>query len=378
MDARDRPTMTRIGLALLLSLTVLLAPGAAEPRWQDWRTVGPAEGMPVGKIFAVLVDGKRVWAGTQDGLVLVERGSVQQRIGRSQGLPHPVVTALAQSPLTGDLWVGTMAGLARVSAGRVDAFSQLTSGLANDVVYGVAVDGPTVWVATAAGLSAYDTRRDEWQLYDVTNTLMHEPWCYAVTTNERSVLVAVWGGGVIERDHRTGRFREHRDPDGEMEIDLFRDDGLVHDVTSSVAYSDDILWVGTYFGLSRYENRRWQTYNEADSGLAGDFINHLRADGRAVWIATDRGLSRFDGETWDTWRVSADGGHQLIRTGPDGTRRTRDMRTGPASDIIFGVDVDRDGEIWLATAKGLSHTVAPAPGPVHAAARRATDEGGER
>ena len=44
-----------------------------------------------------------------------------------------------------------MGGLSRYSAGRFDTFTQLNSGLPNDVVYGVAVQGDYVWVATAAG-----------------------------------------------------------------------------------------------------------------------------------------------------------------------------------------------------------------------------------
>ena len=58
---------------------------------------------------------------------------------------------LALDKRTHDLWIATMGGLSRYSAGRFDTFTQLNSGLANDVVYGVAVQGDFVWVATAAG-----------------------------------------------------------------------------------------------------------------------------------------------------------------------------------------------------------------------------------
>ena len=54
---------------------------------------------------------------------------------------------------TGDVWAATMGGLSRFSAGRFDNFTQLNSGLPNDVVYGVGVQGDFVWVATAAGAS---------------------------------------------------------------------------------------------------------------------------------------------------------------------------------------------------------------------------------
>ncbi len=193
---------------------------------------------------------------------------------------------------------------------------------------------------------------------------MHEPWCYAVTADRGTVYVAVWGSGVIVRDARTGKFRAHRDPDGEMEIDLFRDDGLVHDVTSAIAVDGDVMWVGTYFGLSRYDGRRWQSYSAQDSGIAGDFINFVKAANGVVWIATDQGLSRFDDHTWNTWRQSEKTNRfELIVTGSDGNVSTTAQQTGPASNTIYGIDLDHD-DVWLATARGLTHGTGEPATPV--------------
>ncbi|HEC42302.1 MAG TPA: regulator, partial [Bacteroides sp.] len=47
-------------------------------------------------------------------------------------------------------------------------------------------------------------------------------------------MVHAWGGGVIEYNTANGQFRDYTDPDGEMELDLFPDDGLVHDITTGV------------------------------------------------------------------------------------------------------------------------------------------------
>lgn len=352
---------TLLGAVLVLALASV---GAAPPRqaaggdpfFRAWRTISRHDGLPSDKVLAVLVHRGGVWAGTEKGLARIEGGRVVDVLDTADGLPFAAVSSLAADAETGDLWIGTLGGLARLSGGRIDAFTQLDSGLANDVVYGVAVDGPTVWIATAAGLSQYDPRPQAWQIFDTSNTLMHEPWCYAVDVREGTVYVAVWGGGVVVREAESGRFRSHRDPDGEMEIDLFRDDGLVHDVTSAISVTDEAMWVGTYFGLSRYDGRRWRTYNQDDSGLAGDFINFLRARGAIVWIATDQGLSRFDSDTWHTWR-RRDDRPELRITERDGTTRTMPLGSGPAGNTIYGVDLDGD-DIWLATGSGLSHGVA--------------------
>lgn len=349
--------MRQVVLSSILLVGVATAAIAgSDPFFSRWETLTQTDGLPSDKVLTVLVTAEAVWAGTDQGLAMV-RGTEIEVIDGARGLPFPVVTALATTPVTGDLWIGTMGGLGRLSGGRLDVFTQLNSGLANDVIYGVAAENDDIWVATASGLSRYELATESWEIFDVSNTLMHEPWCYAVTSAGGNIYVAVWGGGVLVRDGQNGIFREHRDPDGEMEVDLFRDDGLVHDVTSSIAVSDDIMWVGTYFGLSRYQGRRWSSFNQEDSGLPGDFINYLRSRGEEVWIATDQGLGHFDSRTWHSWKVLPDAGVELQRTTSAGESTRARLGSGPPHNTIYSIDLDGH-DIWLATAAGLSHGIA--------------------
>ena len=54
------------GVALLLSATEVLGTQSdLEPVFARWETIGTAEGLPSAKVFSVLVDGDRVWAGTE-------------------------------------------------------------------------------------------------------------------------------------------------------------------------------------------------------------------------------------------------------------------------------------------------------------------------
>ena len=75
---------------------------------------------------------------------------------------------------------------------------------------------------------------------------------------------------------QTKHFRDYTDPDGFMEIDLQPDDGLVHDITTATSYANSILWVSSYFGMSRYDGKNWKGYFNHDSGLASNFINYLK------------------------------------------------------------------------------------------------------
>ena len=106
-------------------------------------------------------------------------------------------------------------------------------------------------------------------------------------------------------------WKVYLDPDGEMEIDLYRDDGLVHDITSAVSYIDGVLWAATYFGLSRYDGRNWRGYFNQDSGLPSDFINFVKArSGDEAWFCTDKGvgaITDFKTNTWVVYTRNPDG-----------------------------------------------------------------------
>ena len=326
------------------------------PIYNHWRTFTTRDGLPSDKAHCVRVDGDRVWVGTDNGLALYEKGR-WYTYTVADGLAHPTVLSIDVSPITGDVWIATMGGLNRWSAGRFDKFDQFNSGLINDVVYGVACDGNNVWAATASGVSRLNTNTGQWTIFNTENAPMHEPWAYSVSAKDSMVYIAVWGGGVVEFNTRIERWRDYRDPDKEMEIDLFPDDGLVHDVTASVSYENGILWVGTYFGLNRYNGSRWWGYFDHDSGLASNFINFVKARGSAVWICTDKGLNSFDGKTWVTYRKTPNnnGGEILISEGATIVEKSA-YSTTIAHNFVLGVDFQGD-TLWVATAKGVSRGV---------------------
>ena len=173
------------------------------PLIERFEHFGPEQGLPAWKVHCVLADKGKVWVGTSKGLAVLE-GKKFNVIGPEQGLSHSVVTALAVDPATGDLWAGTLRGLNRISAGKVETFTQTSSGLPNNVVYSVAVGKDAVWVATAAGVGRRDARTGSWSLFDATNTLMHEPWAYAVTLSPEKLYIGVWAGGIVEQDMARG------------------------------------------------------------------------------------------------------------------------------------------------------------------------------
>jgi hypothetical protein len=369
----------RLALALAALLCVCARVGSTAgdetmPRvYTQWESFHKEDGLPGDKVFCVAVDGDRIWAGTDNGLGLYEDGKWKS-YGVKDGLSYPAVLSLALDPASGDLWAGTMKGLSHYSAGRWEVFTQLNSGLPNDVVFGVAVENQNVWVATTAGTGRFRVRDKKWDVYTPANSPQHEPWGYFVTYADGRVYAALWGGGVLEFDVAKEQWRSWLDPDGEMEYDVFRDDGLIHVITTSVSYVDKVLWVSTYFGMSRYDGRNWRGYLDSDSGLASNFINMVKAKGPVAYACTDKGLSSVNGLTnrWVTYTPSDPAwkhGNAAPQGPIEGTKgweaRIYDdakllevvkLEHGLANNHINGVDFQGD-DIWVATSKGVSHGI---------------------
>lgn len=344
-----------IPLLLISSLPVLGAmPDMPRFEWQNFTT---ANGLPNNHVFCVLVDGNRIWVGTENGLGLYEDGKWTS-YRPADGLSHRVVLSLAIDKRTGDLWAGTMGGLSRISAGRIDTFTQLNSGLANDIVYGVGVQGDFVWVATAAGASRFNTRTGQWSIFNERNTPMYEIWTYAVSPAEDKVYYAVWGGGLLEYDMQNDRWKDYNDPDGETEMVLFKDQGLIHEITTSVSYVNKIVWVATYFGASRYDGRNWHNFLQKDSGLPSNFLNFIKGvDGERAWFCTDKGLAYYDGTNWAVYRPALDTRRpEMLLRDAQGNVESVAVNSAPAHNYILGIDFQGD-DIWVATAEGLSHGI---------------------
>ena len=92
--------------------------------------------------------------------------------------------------------------------------------------------------------------------------------------------------------------------------------------------------------------------------MPSNFLNQVKAvDGTRAWYSTDKGLAYLDGETWAVYRPALDTHkpEMLIR---DAAAHVTSIPTdtAPAHQYVLAVDFQGD-DIWVATAKGLSHGV---------------------
>jgi hypothetical protein len=355
-------------LALPLAAADSSAAAPALPYvYTKWEQLTAKDGLPNDHIFAIRADAKGdcVWIGSEGGLSRYDKKTRTIRNWtEKEGLPWRVVTGIDVNPETGEVWLGLFGGgLARFSGGRFDHFNQLNSGLVNDVVYAVAVDPQHdhVWCATTAGASRYNTKTDKWDIFTEKNAPMEEIWNYNVAVRDGKVHLAVWGSGVLEFDVKTENWKTYLDPDGEMEIDLYRDDGIVHVITTGASYVDKVLWVSTYFGCCRYDGRHWRGYFDHDCGLPSNFNNNVKArSGQEAWFCSDKGLGAcMDAETCTWVTYTSDGknhsGKAVIKRENEVIRV---VDTGYNVPHNFQICVDFDGaDVWAGTSKGIGHGI---------------------
>jgi ligand-binding sensor domain-containing protein len=355
--------------------------------YTKWKQFTVKDGLPNDHLFAVRAHGNDVWVGTEDGLALIDKaqGKVVRMWKEKDGLPWRAVTAIEVDPKTGDVWLGLFGGgLARLSGDRFDHYHQLNSGLLNDVVYGVAVEHDNIWAATTAGCSRYNLKTGEWTAFTEKNAPMEEIWNYNVYYDGKDkVYLAVWGSGVLVYDlqkAKDGRnpWEEYLDPDGEMEIDLYRDDGINHVIVTGAVAVDDVMWVSTYFGGSRYDGRHWRGYAQQENGLPSDFNNNIKArSGQEAYFCSDKGLGAIvdgPGDTWVVYTRDPQSGRGKATVKEDGkVIETVDMEVGVPHSFMINADIDGN-DIWVATAEGLGWGIGEGyyPGlkerPLHASA----------
>ena len=347
------------GLPALSSISVAATEQNLPYVYTEWKHFTTKDGLPNDHVFAVKADGPNVWVGTENGLACIDKTTGKIKSWQEKdGLPWRVVSALDVNNKTGELWIGLFGGgLARFSGGRFDHWHQLNSGLVNDVVYGVAIENDNVWAATTAGASRYNTVTGEWTIYTEKNAPMEEIWNYGVSYNAGKVHLAVWGSGILEFDVATESWKVYLDPDGEMEIDLYRDDGIIHVITTGVSYIEGILWVSTYFGTCRYDGRNWRGFYAHETGLPSDFTNNVKArSANECYFAMDKGLgvvADFPTESVVTYTRDPNtlrGKAQVFRAGK--LAATVDMAKGVPHSFVISVDVDGN-DIWAGTGKGL-------------------------
>ena len=230
---------------------------------------------------------------------LLGRSTLPPAAGGAAGATGPAAPASAQLPMNHP---AMPSAAAPVREGRVgsDASQKFTHfRVGNKNVKRIHADRDAVWVGTSAGAIRYDTRTDEYKLYDVKNGLLSNGIFYVGRLQGR-VALGTYGGGLSLLDEARQTWDTYNIPEG-------LGDAFVYDVLQ--AKNGDV-WVATWSGVNRIrggklkDRAKWDLYTVENTagGLPNDWVYGL-AEGRNgdVWLATEGGLALYRGGTWQNW-----------------------------------------------------------------------------
>lgn len=169
----------------------------------------------------------------------------------------------------------------------------------NKNVKRIYVDGDVVWVGTSGGAVRYDTRTDEYKLYDVKSGLLSNGIFYVGRLQDR-VALGTYGGGLSLLEAKAQTWETYNIPEG-------LGDAFVYDVLH--ARNGDV-WIATWSGVNRVrggelkDRSKWDLYTveNTNGGLPNDWVYGL-AEGRNgdIWLATEGGLALYRQGKWDNW-----------------------------------------------------------------------------
>lgn len=220
--------------------------------------------------------------------------------------------------------------------GRVQRFEREFAGdTESNSVFSILEDRRgAVWIGTLRGLYGFDPQSNRVRKHDIGGG---NPRGRIITALCEDSSGALWIGSA------TSVLRYNHDRDGIEEVLNLADADTSSAVSGvlTLAADRDGLWCGTLeMGLLRLtsEGRLLKQYKSNPLDLNSLAHNSVKticfAPDGILWLGTEDGLSRFDParETWRTYR-SAD---------------------GLPNDFIYGVLMDRSGNLWISTNRGLS------------------------
>ena len=211
----------------------------------------------------------------------------------SSSLSDDVINFIEPDP-EGNLWIATGGGLDRLNldTNTFESFPRFEGKQVNSILFDYRGD---MWVGANEGL--YRLYRDddneltsEFQIIAPDN-----PYNPGVRTifedHSGSLWVVTYSDGVFVRNPGEERFRNYaHDPDNPESLSGFS-------VFSVYQDARDEIWLGTFLGGLSHFNQETGTFTQfsSEDGLAGDWVSCIQSDDDGfLWLGTNYGLSKFD------------------------------------------------------------------------------------
>ncbi len=316
-------------------------------------------------IRSIAVDSDRsVWAGTREnGLFRVTAVGIEQ-FTEAHGLNDLFVNSLSVAP-DGDLWVGTSSsGLQIYAEGQFESIDDKRLS-ENDIRCILHTDQGLTWLGTS-GSGVVQMEKARIRMLTPAHGLSGKIALPIYQHANGDIWVGTAGNGL--NLIRQGEIRHFN-----------RTNGLANDIVLSICGTNEAIYVGTPYGLNRYNLQRGQfdrLYTEKD-GLASNIVQVVFLDSQnRLWVAGRSGgihqltpegrierigvpekfrdaefTTVFEDRNKNLWFGSYGAGILCLRN--TGELRQFTLHQGLSANKVNGFYEDIDGTMWFATEAGL-------------------------
>lgn len=306
----------------------------------------------IDRIRCIFEDMKgNLWIGTENGLnkFAVQRPFRQYRYlpARPKSLGGRVVSSFCEDT-RGRLWVGYGGGgIDRIDpeTGTIKNYRNIPgndNSLSNNDVTSIYQDSQGyLWICTMyGGLNRLDPEREKWERYMVENSGGRQNeanWIHQVIETSEGQFLAGTNKGLKLFDRNTGLFSSYRFET----IDSV--ENIPDDLSVNVLFEDSRknFWIGTWLDgvfCYNFQNKKLNQYipvSNDPSSISSDKITVIHENSDGLWFGTHSGgLNRFNIET--------------------GLFIHYDIHNGLPNDVVFGIQTDRNSDLWVSTMSGLA------------------------
>lgn len=186
------------------------------------------------------------------------------------------------------IWAGADHGLIRITkkTGESKFYDKSDFGLSTNTISAIAIDKRGyLWIGSYYGFIAmFDG--EKWTKYDYTNSELHCGYIYTIIVDKDNNK---WFGtcmGLVKYDGVNWTY--------------FYSD---YSVTSIAIDLKGRVWCGTILnGLVMYDGVNWTSYKTSNSGIPENSVIAVRIDSAGnKWVGTNFGLAKFDDTKWTVY-----------------------------------------------------------------------------
>ncbi|GGM88416.1 hybrid sensor histidine kinase/response regulator [Dyadobacter beijingensis] len=343
----------------------------------------------------------KIWIGTENGGVSIYDPGMQRfttvrndpddRYSLSNNSVYCIYRDNAEN-----VWLGTYAGgvcfLPRFGP-KFDAYRQKpnsANSLSNNTVLAICGDstGNDIWIGTdGGGLNRFDRKTKRFTFY------RHRPGDPKSISNDYVMSVVWMARDVLGLGFHNGGFDFLNVKTGEIEHHLSEKNNpnslSISDINNMTRDRDGNLWLGTWKGGLNFYHVKTKKYthyrhdSENPASLSDDIVTTIYQDKSGnIWVGTFNGLdllmpdkrgfihfrndpknrnsishnkvqSIMEADNGDLWIGTVGGGLCFF----DRKRKvfhSYSEKDGLASNVVFAIQRDRSGLLWISTNKGIS------------------------